>query len=110
MSGLIALAAVAMPLISPPPPIGTTSTSRSGTAASISSATVPAPEITAGSSNGWTKTSPCSPSSCLAWAWASSNRSPWRMTVAPWPSVWVTFIVGVLTGITIVTGMPSLLP
>ena len=33
-----------------------------------------------------------------AWALASSNRSPWRTTVAPWPSVWVTFIVGVRTG------------
>ena len=27
--------------------------------------------------------------------------------VAPWPSVWVTFTVGVLRGITIVAGMPS---
>ena len=50
MPGLIALAATAMPEISPPPPIGTISTSRSGTAASISSATVPWPAMIRGSS------------------------------------------------------------
>ena len=30
--------------------------------------------------------------------------SPSRMTVAPWPSVCVTFTVGVLVGMTIVAG------
>ncbi|CFT94587.1 Uncharacterised protein [Bordetella pertussis] len=50
MSGLMALAAVAMPAIRPPPPMPTTMASRSGRACSISSATVPCPAITAGSS------------------------------------------------------------
>ena len=40
------------PDISPPPPIGTTIVSRSGASSSISSATVPAPAMICGSSNG----------------------------------------------------------
>ena len=50
MRGDSALAAVAMPPISPPPPTETTSASRSGTARSISSATVPWPAMMASSS------------------------------------------------------------
>ena len=50
IAGLSALAAVATPAISPPPPIGTTSTSSSGTSASISSPIVPWPAMIAGSS------------------------------------------------------------
>ncbi|MNC88087.1 hypothetical protein D3C83_38720 [compost metagenome] len=53
-SGRSALAAVAMPAISPPPPIGTTSTSRFGACSSISMPNVPCPAITAASSNGCT--------------------------------------------------------
>ena len=48
MSGRVAFAATAIPAIRPPPPTGTTSTSRSGCAASISSATVPWPAIDRG--------------------------------------------------------------
>ena len=43
--GLSALAAVAMPAIKPPPPTGTTMTSRSGWSANISSAMVPWPAM-----------------------------------------------------------------
>ena len=50
IEGAFALAAVATPAISPPPPIGTTSTSRSGTSASISRPIVPWPAMIAGSS------------------------------------------------------------
>ncbi len=56
ISGFTALAAVAMPEISPPPPIGTGSTSMSGASSSISSAMVPWPAITSASSNGCTNT------------------------------------------------------
>ena len=52
MAGLAALATVAMPEISPPPPIGVTMQSISGITSSISSATVPAPAATCGSSKG----------------------------------------------------------
>ena len=48
--GRRARAAMALPAISPPPPIGITSMSRSGTSSSISSAMVPCPAITSGSS------------------------------------------------------------
>src|SRR5918995_1012529 len=49
-SGLSALAAIAMPAIRPPPPIGTTRTSRSGSSVSISRPTVPWPAMIWGSS------------------------------------------------------------
>ena len=50
ISGFSALAAVAMPAIAPPPPIGTTITSRSGWSANSSIAMVPCPAMTVGSS------------------------------------------------------------
>jgi hypothetical protein len=45
IDGLIDRAAMAMPEISPPPPIGTTRSSRSGTSARISSPAVPWPAM-----------------------------------------------------------------
>ena len=57
MSGRSARAAVAMPLISPPPPIATTSVSIDGCCSSISSPIVPWPAITARSSYGCTTVS-----------------------------------------------------
>ena len=52
ISGLIILAAAAIPDISPPPPIGTTITSASGISSSISRAIVPCPSNTSISSKG----------------------------------------------------------
>jgi hypothetical protein len=49
-SGFRLLAAIAIPEMSPPPPIGTTRVSISGAVPSISSATVPCPAMTSGSS------------------------------------------------------------
>ena len=60
MPGRAARAASAMPEISPPPPTATTSVSSPGTSRSISSAIVPCPAITCGSSYGWMKASPSS--------------------------------------------------
>ncbi len=65
------LAAVATPAISPPPPIGTGRTSRSGTFSNISSAMVAWPTITSGSLKGWTKVRPRSAHS----RWATSPAS-----------------------------------
>ena len=66
MSGFRALAAVATPLISPPPPMGTGRISRSGTSSSISRAMVPWPAMTSRSSKGWTKVRPRSSFSRMA--------------------------------------------
>ena len=56
MSGEIALAAVPMPEISPPPPMGMGRTWRSGASSSISSAAVPWPAMTSRSLKAWTNT------------------------------------------------------
>ena len=52
IDGLTDLAAIAVPEMSPPPPIGMTNVSRLGTASSISSTMVPAPAMICGSSKG----------------------------------------------------------
>ena len=54
ISGRSRLSAAEMPEMSPPPPIGTTTTSASGQSSRISSPTVPWPEIRSRSSNGCT--------------------------------------------------------
>ncbi len=72
MDGRSAFAATATPDTSPPPPIGTTIASVSGSCASTSSAIVPWPAMTSGSSNGCTKVSPSVCSSRRASAYASS--------------------------------------
>jgi hypothetical protein len=90
--------AVAMPPISPPPPTAITSTSRSGCARSISSAIVPCPAITAGSSKGWMKTRPSRSASPSACSRAASKPSPCSTTSAPKPRVRSTLTMGVATG------------
>ena len=57
-----AFSASPMPPISPPPPTGTSTASRSGTCSASSRPIVPWPAMTRGSSKGWTKTSPRSAS------------------------------------------------
>ena len=59
-AGRSAFTAVETPLISPPPPIGASTRSRSGASSISSSAAVPWPAITAGSSNGWIIAAPVS--------------------------------------------------
>jgi hypothetical protein len=51
--GFTALIASAIPEASPPPPIGMTTVSRSGTCSSSSSPIVPCPAITSSSSKAW---------------------------------------------------------
>ena len=62
--GRSALTALAMPVVSPPPPYGITIASGSGRSSSISSPIVPLPAITPGSWTGCTN-SPSIPSSWL---------------------------------------------
>ena len=62
--------AAAIPETRPPPPQATTIVSTPGTSSRISSPTVPAPAITIGSSNGWTKVRPV----CSRSSWSRSKR------------------------------------
>ena len=59
--GRSALTALAIPVVSPPPPYGITTASGSGRSSSISSPIVPLPAITRSSATGWTN-SPSTPS------------------------------------------------
>ncbi len=70
--------------------------------------TVPWPAITSGSSNGCTKVRPRATSISRALACASSNASPCRTTSPPRRRTASTLIAGVVRGITIVAGIPSL--
>ena len=107
MSGRACFTATAMPAMRPPPPTGTTSTSRSGRAASISSATVPWPAMIAGSSNAGTSVAPVRVARSWASAVASVRVAPVRTTWAPRVSVRVIFVNGRPSGMTIVASMPS---
>jgi hypothetical protein len=76
MPGFSAFAATAMPAIIPPPPTGTTSVSRRAAVASISSAIVPWPAMTSGSSYGCTSVAPRSLAVSSPARRASSKVSP----------------------------------
>ena len=56
ISGFNIFAAQAIPEIKPPPPIGTSIISVSGSSSKISKAIVPCPSKTSSSLKGWTKT------------------------------------------------------
>ena len=83
MPGSCALAAIAIPDASPPPPTGITIVRTSGHCSMISRPTVPWPAITSGWSNGWMYTLPRSCAWAIAAAMASSTLAPVRMTSAP---------------------------
>ena len=77
-----ALAALATPASSPPPPTGTTTHSTPGRSSTISRPAVPAPASTTGSSKGCTNVRPVASRT----SWSLSNRvarSSWRITSAP---------------------------
>ena len=99
--GLIALTAVAIPEISPPPPIGTTTSSRSGTSWIISRPVVPWPAMMSWSSKAETKIIPRSASIWWAVTAESSRVSPVSTISAPKPRVCSTFTVGVASGMQI---------
>gem|GEM_PF-2205856 len=101
----IALAATAMPAIRPPPPTGTTMVSRSGCCSSISTATVPCPAATTGSSNGWMKIKPRASARSSVCCTLSSKPVPCSTTSAPKSRVRCTLLNGVPMGITMVAGM-----
>ena len=82
-SGRTAPSASAMPVQSPPPPIGTTTVSTSESWSASSSPSVPWPAITTSSSNGWMNVAPVSSTLACAAASASSKRAPVISTRAP---------------------------
>ena len=79
----------------------------SGASSSSSTASVPWPAITAGSSYGCRKNSPSRSASACACVAASASVSPCSTTVAPNASVRSTFVLGVKRGITMVLAMPA---
>mmetsp|Transcript_11152 Transcript_11152/g.68697 ORF Transcript_11152/g.68697 Transcript_11152/m.68697 type:complete len:250 (-) Transcript_11152:3967-4716(-) len=111
MLGLMALAATAMPESRPPPEMGATITSRCGTCASISTATVPWPAMTRGSSNGATNSTGFP---ALAWfssTWRADSSLAFmfdsqRTTFAPFFTAARTLQVGAPCGITTSASSP----
>ena len=81
--GFRSFARVDTPVASPPPPIGTSIYSTSGSSLNISIAIVPCPVATARSSNGWINVYPSFSASSYAFAHASSYTSPYKTTSAP---------------------------
>ena len=110
--GAIALTYSAVPASRPPPPThANTPSSVLGSVCRINStAAVPCPAMTCGSSNGGMLVRPCSFSSRAHSRFASSKSLPNRTTVAPRRSTLAHLIAGVLSGMTIVQAMPSLWP
>ncbi len=84
--------------------------SRSGCCSSISSAIVPCPAITDGSSNGWMNSRSRSSASWRASTADSMTSAPMSSTVAPRSRVRATFTNGVLSGITMWVSSPSNVP
>ena len=83
ISGFRALAARQVPAAPLPPPTGTRITSVSGAASRISTAMVPAPEISSGSLAECTYRRPSRRATSSTSTRASSKSRPWRRTSAP---------------------------
>ena len=81
--GLTARSAVAIPTLSPPPPMGIRTVPMSGTCSASSRPIVPWPAITSWSSYGWIKVPPVSSTCCCAAVRASSKYAPVITVFAP---------------------------
>src|SRR5215213_1780596 len=97
-SGRADLTAIAMPAHSPPPPTGTTTFARSGTASSSSRPSEPWPATTTGSSNGCTNARPPSSARASAAFRHSSTDSPPMWISAPIPRAASTLASGASVG------------
>jgi hypothetical protein len=96
-----------MPLISPPPPKGTTTVSNAARSSTISAPMVALPATTSASATGWKKTA-FAPSKrrVVSTRHQSSNGS--RITVAPSPRSASALVSAAVSGAMMVTGTPSL--
>ena len=97
-SGRRPLIAVAMPAISPPPPVGTSTVAASGACCRISRPAVPCPATMSVWSNGWISTAPVSSANAWAATRAWVRYSPKKRTSAPYPRVALTFGIGAPSG------------
>ena len=107
--GLLDLTAVAMPLIIPPPPTGTSTVSTSGRSSRISNPIVPWPAMIFSSSYGGTMAYPHFAASSCALSIRSSLPGPTNTISAPSAAVASRFIAGALLGITITAFTPNAL-
>ncbi len=107
-SGFAALATVAIPEISPPPPMPVMIVRTSGHCSRISSPTVPCPAITSGWSNGWIRIAPVRSANSCAATRLSSTVFPANSTFAPYALVAATFGSGAPTGMNTVDCAPSM--
>lgn len=103
---------VKIPASSPPPPTQTkiASSAAASVCLKISTATVPCPAMTYGSSNGGMLVRPWSVASRAHSRFAASKSEPKRTTLAPRRSTLRYLIEGVLRGMTIVQAIPSSWP
>ena len=106
MPGRSAFAAIAVPDISPPPPQGATTASRSGSASKSSSVAVACPAITCASSNGWISVAPVSRITSLQVASRAASVGSQSRTVAPKRRTFACLTAGAFDGITTHAGMP----
>ena len=104
--GRSALTALAIPVVSPPPPYGITTASGSGRSSSISSPIVPLPAITPGSWTGCTN-SPSTPSTRLATMAFHQSSYVIFMTRPPSRSIAAILAWGAWSGTAMVAGTPS---
>ena len=106
MPGRSCLTALAMPVISPPPPTGTTTVSTSGRSSISSSPIVPLPAMTSSFSTGWMKR-PSTPSK--RWLSMTPHHSSNDIGTArpPSRSIAASFACGAVSGTAMVAGTPS---
>ena len=90
----------------PPPPIGVTTTSRSGISCVNSSAAVPAPAITRSSSKGWISTAPVRSSTSASTERRASSVLSHNEISAPYRRTAVCFAADAFFGMTTYAGMP----
>ena len=99
--------AVATPLASPPPPIGTRTTARSGRSSTISSPTVPWPAMIRSSSNGGMIASPRCAAISSATRCRSSLAVPTTTISAPSAATRSRLTAGASDGMTTTAGAPE---
>jgi hypothetical protein len=100
------LTALAMPVMSPPPPTGTTTVSTSERSSISSSPMVPFPAITPSSSTAWMNRPSCPSKRCVSITSHQSSNGI-GTTCPPRRAIAESFACGAVSGTAIVAGTPS---